>query len=59
MLGVLLGAAVLTLFHLDEIYTEMINSIFGTTFSTNVYWFSVLIVGVLVYLIEKIKRKQS
>ena len=49
-------AEILTLFDLDEILITAINEVFGTNYSTSVYWLIVVVIGIIGSFIELIAR---
>lgn len=50
MIITLILAWILTWFKLDEAFTNAINQIFNTDYTTAIYWLLFLIIGILVYI---------
>ena len=50
MIITLILAWILTLFKLDEAFVNAINQIFGTDYTTAIYWLLFLMIGILIYV---------
>ena len=53
MIRAMILAWILTCFEVDNIFTEAINQIFNTNYTTAIYWLLFLIIGVIVMLIKE------
>lgn len=59
IIGTLFFAWFLTLFNLDTILIAAVNEIFGTNYSTNVYWLTAFLIAVIGTPIEMAVRHNS
>lgn len=59
MLGVLIFAWFLTCFNLDKILVSGINEVFGTDYSTNVYWLIVVIIAIIIKIVEYVNERKN
>lgn len=57
IVGALIFAWFLSLFNLDTILVSGINEVFGTDYSTNIYWLTAFVIGITATIIELIVKK--